>query len=75
MGNCYQIDSNAIARAEDSIDRILRTSTTDYTYNGKYTIEQVKCGLRDEYYRTRDRNSNDYILKSDYDKSYKNAFQ
>jgi len=75
MGNCYQIDMDSVNRAEDSIDQILKKSTVDYTYNGKYTTEQVRCGLREEYYQTRKSDSNDYILRSDYKQSYKNSFK
>lgn len=75
MGNCYNIDMDAVNRAEVSIDRVLKHSTVDYTHNGKYTTEQVRCGLREEYYQHRQAISNDYILKTDYSKSYKNAFR
>lgn len=75
MGNCYQIDMNAVNMAEQSIESKLNQSQTDYSCNGKYNTEQIKWGLREDYYKVRGSESNDYILRSDYNRYYRGAFK
>lgn len=74
MGNCYDIDMKAVNRAENSIDDILQHSKVDYTCKGKYTNEQVKCALREEYYGIRSKNSNNFVLSGDYKNCYSGTF-